>query len=57
MSFGRMHDRRLALDAMAKDADAVRLYERLGRFRIGETLYHYGAGKAAHAFCCGAPGG
>jgi ribosomal protein S18 acetylase RimI-like enzyme len=57
MSFGQTHDRRLVLDVMAKDAAAIRLYERLGWLGIGETMHHYGAGQTAHACCCVAPSG
>jgi ribosomal protein S18 acetylase RimI-like enzyme len=34
--------RSVALDVMAKDRGAIRLYERLGGQRLGETVHFYG---------------
>ncbi|EGG49614.1 putative acetyltransferase [Streptomyces griseoaurantiacus M045] len=43
------------LDVMAKDAAAIRLYERLGWRQIGETLHHFGDSRAIPAMCFVAP--
>ena len=56
MSYGRQHDLRLVLDVMAKDAPAMRLYERLGWRKIGETTHHFGDGESIPAVCYVAPG-
>ena len=55
MSYGREHDLRLVLDVMAKDAAAMRLYERLGWRKIGETTHHFGNGESIPAVCYVAP--
>ncbi|PJE96943.1 GNAT family N-acetyltransferase [Streptomyces carminius] len=46
---------RLVLDVMTKDTAAIRLYERLGWRRIGETTHHYGDGRQTGALCYAAP--
>ncbi|MFI9171664.1 GNAT family N-acetyltransferase [Streptomyces lincolnensis] len=56
MSYGREHDLRLVLDVMAKDAAAMRLYERLGWRKIGETTHHFGNDESIPAVCYVAPG-
>ncbi|MFI6543349.1 GNAT family N-acetyltransferase [Streptomyces prunicolor] len=55
MSYGHEHDLRLVLDVMAKDAAAMRLYERLGWRKIGETAHHFGNGESIPAVCYVAP--
>ncbi len=50
-SYGGEHGRRLVLDVMAKDAAAVRLYERLGWRCIGATTHDDGYGRAVDALC------
>ncbi|MDX3364061.1 GNAT family N-acetyltransferase [Streptomyces sp. ME02-6978.2a] len=55
MTYARAHDRRLVLDVMTKDAAAIRLYERLGWRKIGETLHHFGNGRTLPAVCYVAP--
>ncbi|WP_406341428.1 GNAT family N-acetyltransferase [Streptomyces sp. NBC_00648] len=46
---------RLVLDVMAKDAAAIRLYERLGWSRIGTTSHAYGDGQSIEAICFVSP--
>ncbi len=55
MNYGRQHDLRLVLDVMTKDAPAMRLYERLGWRKIGETTHHFGDGEGIPAICYVAP--
>lgn len=55
MAYGREHGVRLVLDVMAKDAAAIRLYERLGWYKIGETMHTFGAGQTITAVCYVAP--
>ncbi|TXL92114.1 GNAT family N-acetyltransferase [Streptomyces sp. IB2014 016-6] len=55
MSYGRDRDLRLVLDVMTKDTAAMRLYERLGWLRIGETAHHFGNGESIPAVCYVAP--
>jgi GNAT superfamily N-acetyltransferase len=55
MGYARAHDLRLVLDVMAKDAAAIRLYERLGWRKIGESTHHFGAGESIPAICYVAP--
>ncbi|MGP3753396.1 GNAT family N-acetyltransferase [Streptomyces sp. IBSNAI001] len=45
---------RLVLEVLTKDAAAIRLYERLGWERIGETVHTFG-GKQVEAICFVAP--
>lgn len=42
MDYAREHRMLLVLDVMVKDSSAIRLYERLGWKRTGETTYTYG---------------
>ncbi|MFE1308422.1 GNAT family N-acetyltransferase [Streptomyces sp. NPDC058755] len=46
---------RLVLDVMAKDVAAIRLYERLGWRKIGETTHHFGTSQSIPAVCYIAP--
>ena len=46
---------RLVLDVMAKDAAAIKLYERLGWRRIGMTDHDDGHGDAVPAYCYTSP--
>lgn len=46
---------RLVLDVMVKDASAIRLYERLGWRKIGETIHHFGSGETIPAVCYVSP--
>ncbi|GLF96731.1 GNAT family N-acetyltransferase [Streptomyces yaizuensis] len=55
MEYARGRDLRLVLDVMAKDAAAIRLYERLGWRRIGEATHSYGSGQSIQAICFVAP--
>ncbi|MFF9183263.1 GNAT family N-acetyltransferase [Streptomyces misionensis] len=55
VTYARNHGLRLVLDVMTKDAAAIRLYERLGWRKIGETLHHFGNGKTIPAVCYVAP--
>ncbi|WP_309299419.1 GNAT family N-acetyltransferase [Streptomyces sp. A012304] len=57
MDHARAHGLRLVLDVMAKDAAAIRLYERLGWRRTGECTHHFGAGRSTPALCFVAPEG
>ncbi|MCE7079980.1 GNAT family N-acetyltransferase [Streptomyces sp. ST2-7A] len=43
------------LDVMAKDAAAIRLYERLGWQLIGSASHSYGDGQQIEALCYAAP--
>jgi GNAT superfamily N-acetyltransferase len=45
----------LLLDVMAKDQDAIRLYERLAWRRLGPTTHKFGAGESTAAYCYAAP--
>jgi len=45
----------LLLDVMAKDQDAIRLYERLGWRRLGPSTHAFGAGESTAAYCYAAP--
>jgi ribosomal protein S18 acetylase RimI-like enzyme len=51
MSFAEARSLRLVLDVMAKDTAAVRLYERLGWYHIGEVPHPYAGGRRATAHC------
>lgn len=53
--YARGHDLRLVLDVMAKDAAAIKLYERLGWRRIGQTEHDNGHGTTVPAYCYVAP--
>ncbi|MBY8886825.1 GNAT family N-acetyltransferase [Streptomyces sp. PTM05] len=55
MRYARANELRLVLDVMTKDAAAIRLYERLGWNRIGETTHHFGDGEAIQAICFVSP--
>jgi ribosomal protein S18 acetylase RimI-like enzyme len=54
-AYAQTHGLRLVLDVMTKDTSAIRLYERLGWRRIGETTHHYGDGQQTSALCYVAP--
>ena len=54
-SYAGTQGRRVVFDVMAKDQDAIRLYERLGCTRLGETSHHFGNGQAVLAYCYAAP--
>ncbi|MEU8742980.1 GNAT family N-acetyltransferase [Streptomyces parvulus] len=54
-SHARDHGLRLVLDVMVKDASAIRLYERLGWRKIGETIHHFGNGETIPAVCFVSP--
>jgi ribosomal protein S18 acetylase RimI-like enzyme len=54
-SYAEDHGRRVVFDVMAKDQDAIRLYERLGCTRLGTTSHHFGAGERVLAYCYAAP--
>ncbi len=49
------HGLRLVLDVMAKDAAAIRLYDRLGWQRIGTTQHDNGRGRIVPAHCYVSP--
>jgi ribosomal protein S18 acetylase RimI-like enzyme len=51
MEFARHQGLRLVLDVMAKDTAAIRLYERLGWTRTGDTTHRYGDGLRTAAVC------
>lgn len=53
--YAREHDLRLVLDVMTKDAAAIKLYERLGWRRIGQTEHDNGHGTTVPAYCYVAP--
>ncbi|MCX5398167.1 N-acetyltransferase [Streptomyces sp. NBC_00102] len=55
VTFARAQQLRLVLDVMAKDVAAIRLYERLGWHKIGETIHHFGASETIPAVCYVAP--
>ncbi|MFF6862949.1 GNAT family N-acetyltransferase [Streptomyces ardesiacus] len=55
MSHARTHGLRLVLDVMVKDTSAIRLYERLGWRKIGETIHHFGSGETTPAVCYVSP--
>ncbi|WP_226483789.1 GNAT family N-acetyltransferase [Streptomyces parvulus] len=55
VSHARDHGLRLVLDVMVKDASAIRLYERLGWRKIGETIHHFGNGETIPAVCYVSP--
>ncbi|KOT96583.1 MULTISPECIES: N-acetyltransferase [unclassified Streptomyces] len=55
VSHARTHGLRLVLDVMVKDASAIRLYERLGWRKIGETIHHFGSGETIPAVCYVSP--
>ncbi|MDX3747278.1 GNAT family N-acetyltransferase [Streptomyces sp. AK08-02] len=57
MDYGSEHGLRLVLDVMAKDAAAMRLYERLGWREIGRAPHHYGSGQKIDAVLYVAPRG
>ncbi|MFF4932267.1 GNAT family N-acetyltransferase [Streptomyces griseofuscus] len=57
MAYARGRQLRLVLDVMTKDAAAIRLYERLGWQKIGETVHHFGAAETIPAVCYVAPTG
>jgi len=44
-------NKRMVLDVMEKDQDAIRLYERLGLKRIGVATHHFGEGQETTAIC------
>ena len=47
--------KRLVLDVMDKDQDAIRLYERLGLQKIGTATHQFGDGQTIRAYCYVAP--
>lgn len=49
------HGQRLVLDVMAKDAAAIKLYERTGWQRIGSTQHDDGHGHPIAAYCYVSP--
>ncbi|MFD9608055.1 GNAT family N-acetyltransferase [Streptomyces sp. NPDC059083] len=55
MSWAQEQGIRLVLDVMAKDAAAIRLYQRLGWTKIGEATHLYGEGQLMDAVCFVAP--
>lgn len=46
-----LRGKRLVLDVMDKDQDAIRLYERLGLKKIGVATHHFGEGRTITAYC------
>ncbi|WP_329165655.1 GNAT family N-acetyltransferase [Streptomyces sp. NBC_01267] len=54
VSYARANELRLVLEVLAKDAAAIRLYERLGWQRFGETVHTF-AGERFDAACFVAP--
>lgn len=46
-----LRGRRLVLDVMDKDQDAIRLYERLGLKKIGVATHRFGEGETITAYC------
>ncbi|MFJ1595594.1 GNAT family N-acetyltransferase [Streptomyces sp. NPDC088261] len=54
-AYARARGLRLVLDVMTKDASAIRLYERLGWRKIGETVHHYGDSESIPAVCYVSP--
>ncbi|MER7956860.1 GNAT family N-acetyltransferase [Streptomyces sp. NPDC096030] len=46
---------RLVLDVMTKDTSAIRLYQRLGWIKIGETTHTFGDDQHTDAICFVAP--
>jgi len=55
MSYAQARGLRLVLDVMTKDTAAIRLYERLGWRKIGETTHRYGDGQQTSALCYVSP--
>ncbi|MFF8604673.1 GNAT family N-acetyltransferase [Streptomyces sp. NPDC015346] len=55
MEYAQDRGIRLVLDVMTKDTAAIRLYERLGWFKIGEASHSYGEGQQIEAICFAAP--
>ena len=53
--YAHSHGLRLVLDVMTKDAAAIRLYERLGWYRIGTTEHDNGRGRLVPAICYVSP--
>lgn len=51
MEYADDHGLRLVLDVMTKDTAAMRLYEVLGRERIGVSKHTYGEGQQTDAIC------
>ena len=47
--------KRLVLDVMDKDQDAIRLYERLGLKKIGVATHRFGEGQTITAYCYAVP--
>ncbi|GAA0627744.1 GNAT family N-acetyltransferase [Kribbella sandramycini] len=43
--------KRIVLDVMDKDKDAIRLYERLGLKKIGVATHSFGEGQSITAYC------
>lgn len=54
VSYARANNLRLVLEVLTKDAAAIRLYERLGWQRFGETV-HTSSGERFDAACFVAP--
>ncbi|MEV6782186.1 GNAT family N-acetyltransferase [Streptomyces sp. NPDC051098] len=54
-TYAQKHGLALVGDVMAKDASAIRLYERLGCQIIGTTRHSYGEGQETSALCFVAP--
>lgn len=54
-AYAREHGLRVVLDVMAKDAAAIRLYERLGLQRIGTAKHTYGDDQQIDAVCFVSP--
>lgn len=46
-----LRGKRLVLDVMEKDQDAIRLYERLGLERIGTATHKFGENQTITAYC------
>lgn len=55
LDHARQIGRSVALDVMAKDQAAIRLYERLGACRIGEVLHRHGDGLSEPAIVFAIP--
>lgn len=55
LSWSRDETSRLLMFALIKDADAIRLYGRLGWSEYGRSSYHYGEGQQMEAVCFASP--
>lgn len=56
MQYAQRRDLRVVFDVMTKDEAAIRLYERSGCVRLGETTHRFGDGQEVPAYCYAAPG-